>query len=70
MPLNGSVVVTGPTSIIESLTAEEMRLSIDALTLLPGTYTLMASVELSRQFMGDAVSVEPVEPEKFEVVLE
>jgi YbbR domain-containing protein len=69
-PLNGTVVVTGPSSVVESLTAEEMRLSIDALALLPGNYTLMASVELSRQFRGDAVSVEPVEPEKFEVKLE
>lgn len=69
-PRNGTVVVTGPSSVVSSLTADEMRLSIDALALLPGTYTLMASVELSRQFRGDAVSVEPVEPEKFEVKLE
>ncbi len=70
VPETGSVVVTGPISVIESLTAEEMRLSIDALTLLPGTYTLMASVMLSRQFKSETVSLEPVEPEKFEVVLE
>jgi|GEM_PF-1436292 len=70
VPESGSVVITGPASVIESLTPEEMRLSIDALALLPGNYTLMASVELSRQFKGEAVSVEPVEPEKFEVELE
>lgn len=69
-PERGSVVVTGPVSLVESLSADELRLSIDALGLPPGDYTLMASVELNRTLEVDALSVEPVEPEKFEVDLE
>ncbi|MFC1572910.1 YbbR-like domain-containing protein [Candidatus Eisenbacteria bacterium] len=69
-PEVGSVVVTGPEAVVESLATEELRLSIDALGLPPGTYTLMASVELVRSQKSGAVSVEPVEPEKFEVELE
>ncbi len=69
-PESGSVVVSGPRSVVESLTPDELRLSIDALGLPRGTYTLMASVEVSRALEAGAVSVEPVEPEKVEVVLE
>lgn len=69
-PAHGSVVVAGPLPLVESLSEQELRLSIDALGLPPGTYTLMASVELNRTLEVDALSVEPVEPEKFEVELE
>lgn len=69
-PETGSVSVSGPTSLVEQLTAEKLRLSIDARGLPPATYTLMASVELVGSGGEGAVSVEPVEPEKFEVVLE
>lgn len=70
MPETGSVVVSGPATLVESLTPDELRLSIDALGLPPAAYTLMASVELSRSLEAGAISVEPVEPEKFEVELE
>ena len=69
-PSHGSVVVAGPASLVDSLSQQELRLSIDALGLPPGTYTLMASVELNRMLEVDALSVEPVEPEKFEIELE
>jgi YbbR domain-containing protein len=69
-PEVGSVVVAGPATLVESLTAQDLRLSIDALGLPRGTYTLMASVELTRSLEAGAVSVEPVEPEKFEVELD
>ncbi len=68
-PRNGSVVVSGPATLVDSLSAQDLRLSIDALGLPPGTYTLMASVELNRSLEAGAVTVEPVEPEKFEVEL-
>ncbi len=69
-PETGSVVVTGPVTLIESLTPEDLRLSIDVLGLPAATYMRMASVELSRALEGGAVSVEPVEPERFEVELQ
>ncbi len=70
-PETGTVTVSGPESLVESLTADEMRASIDARGLPPGgTYTLMASVELRRGGTAGSVSIEPVQPEKFEVVLE
>jgi hypothetical protein len=70
-PETGTVTVSGPMSLVESLTPEEMRASIDARGLPPGgTYTLMASVELRRGEAAGSVSIEPVQPEKFEVELE
>ncbi|MCK4306107.1 MAG: YbbR-like domain-containing protein [Candidatus Eisenbacteria sp.] len=69
-PAAGSVVVTGPAALADSLTAEDLRLSIDARGLPSGTYTLMASVELVWSLKAGEISVEPVEPTKFEVVLE
>jgi len=69
-PATGSVVVTGPASLVEDLSEEALRLSIDALGLPPGSYTLMASVEINRTLEVEALSVEPVEPEKFHVDLE
>jgi len=70
-PRTGMVVVSGPASVVESLTAGELSASIDARGLPPGgTYTLMASVELRRAAAAGAVSIEPVKPEKFEVTLE
>ena len=69
-PEAGSVSVSGPTSLVEQLAPDKLRLSIDARGLPPATYTLMASVELVGSGGEGAVSVEPVEPEKFEVILE
>ena len=69
-PQTGSVVVSGPATVVDSLRADDLRLSIDALGLPPGTYTLMASVELDRSLEAGAVSIEPVQPEKFVVDLE
>ncbi len=69
-PQTGSVVVSGPATLVESLRADDLRLSIDAMGLPPGTYTLMASVELDRSLEAGAVSIEPVQPEKFVVELE
>jgi len=70
-PQEGSVAVSGPTSVIESLTAEDLRVTIEARGLPPGgTYTLMASVELRRAAVAGAISIEPVRPEKFEVELD
>ena len=70
-PKTGLVIVSGPASVVESLTAEELRASIDARGLPPGgTYALMASVELRRAEASGSVSIEPVKPEKFEVELQ
>jgi hypothetical protein len=43
-PETGMVVVSGPTSLVESLRPEDLRLSIDARDFPPGTYTLILSV--------------------------
>ncbi len=69
-PQTGSVVVSGPATLVDSLKVSDLRLSIDAMGLPPGSYTLMASVELNRAFEVGAVSIEPVQPEKFVVELE
>jgi hypothetical protein len=70
-PQFGMVVVSGPVSLVESLSPDELRASIDARGLPPGgTYSLMASVELRRAEVAGSVSIEPVKPEKFEVELE
>jgi hypothetical protein len=70
-PETGAVVVSGPAGVVESLRPEELRASIDARGLPPGgVYTLMASVELRRGEAAGSVSIEPVQPEKFEVELE
>jgi hypothetical protein len=70
-PQEGIVAVSGPASVVESLAAEDLRVSIEARGLPPGgTYTLMASVELRRAAVAGAISIEPVRPEKFEVELE
>ncbi|MCK4413682.1 MAG: hypothetical protein KAY32_09065 [Candidatus Eisenbacteria sp.] len=69
-PADGIVSVSGPASVLESLSAEDLRVSIEARGLPPGgTYTLMASVELRRAAVVGAISIEPVRPEKFEVEL-
>jgi hypothetical protein len=70
VPQTGSVVVSGPATLVDTLRTSDLRLSIDAMGLPPGSYTLMASVELNRAFEVGAVSIEPVEPEKFVVELE
>jgi len=69
-PQSGSVVISGPATLVDSLRTTDLRLSIDAMGLPPGSYTLMASVELNRAFEVGAVSIEPVQPEKFVVELE
>jgi YbbR domain-containing protein len=69
-PQTGSVVVSGPATLVDSLRTADLRLSIDAMGLPPGTYTLMASVELERALEAGAISIEPVQPEKFVVELE
>lgn len=69
-PETGSVVVSGPESLVESLSRDDLRLTIDARDYPAGAYTLMASVELRRSLASGSVSVEPVEPERFEVELE
>lgn len=69
-PEKGSVAVSGPASVVESLSPEDLRVTIEARGLPPeGTYTLMASVELRREAVEGAISIEPVRPEKFEVEL-
>ncbi|MBM3316476.1 MAG: YbbR-like domain-containing protein [Candidatus Eisenbacteria bacterium] len=70
-PETGTVAVSGPASLVESLRSEDLRASIDARGLPPGgVYALMASVELRSGEAAGSVSVEPVRPEKFEVELE
>lgn len=71
VPEMGRVTVSGPRSVIELLQPDDLRVSIEARGLPPGgTYTLMGSVEMRRPSVGGSVSIEPVQPEKFEVTLE
>jgi len=71
VPETGKVAVSGPRNVIESLHPEDLRVSIEARGLPPGgTYTLMASVEMRRPGVSGSVSIEPVQPEKFEVTLD
>jgi hypothetical protein len=71
VPETGTVRVNGPSSLIESLSPDELRVSIDARGLPPGgVYSLMASVELRRPGAAGLVAIEPVQPEKFEVELQ
>jgi YbbR domain-containing protein len=70
-PETGTVLVSGPASMVESLSPEELRVSIDARGLPPGgVYSLMASVELRRPEAAGLIAIEPVRPESFEVELE
>ncbi|MBP6874983.1 MAG: hypothetical protein KBD56_02835 [Candidatus Eisenbacteria bacterium] len=70
-PQTGSVAISGPVSVVEALQPEDLRLSIEARGLPPGgSYSLMASVELRSPSLSGSVSIQPVEPEKFEVELE
>ncbi|MBD3236933.1 MAG: hypothetical protein GF330_09535 [Candidatus Eisenbacteria bacterium] len=69
-PPTGSVDVSGPQSAVNSLTPEDLRLSVDARDLPSGTYTVMASVELRRSLSSAGIRVEPVKPERFELELE
>ncbi|MFH1144442.1 MAG: CdaR family protein [Candidatus Eisenbacteria bacterium] len=71
VPGTGSVAVSGPVSVVESLAPRDLRVSIEARGLPPGgTYTLMASVELRSPSVAGSLSIEPVQPEKFEIELE
>ena len=56
--------------LVEELDAEDLRLAVDARDLPTGTYTVGASVELRRSLASGSVTVEPVQPERFELVLE
>lgn len=70
-PETGTVVVSGPASLVESLAPDEFRVSIDARGLPPGgIYSLMASVELRRPETAGLIAIEPVRPQSFEVELE
>jgi YbbR domain-containing protein len=70
-PETGTVVISGPASLVESLTPDEFRVSIDARGLPPGgIYSLMASVELRRAETAGLVAIEPVRPQSFEVEFE
>lgn len=69
-PQAGSVDVSGPESVVRALTADDLRLSVDARDLPTGTYTVMASIELRRSLASGSVTVEPVQPERFELALE
>lgn len=70
-PETGTVVISGPASLVESLAPDEFRVSIDARGLPPGgIYSLMASVELRRAEAAGLIAIEPVRPQSFEVEFE
>ena len=70
-PETGTVVISGPASLVESLSPDELSISIDVRDLMPGgVYSRMASVELRRPEAAGLVAIEPVLPESFEVELQ
>jgi YbbR domain-containing protein len=65
LPSTVDVIVSGPLPLLDTLTRQDIRVSVDVSGLLPGTHQLKARVEI---LISD-VSVESILPGTIEVTL-
>jgi YbbR domain-containing protein len=65
LPSTVDVIVSGPLPLLDTLTRQDIRVSVDVSGLLPGTHQLKARVEI----LVSDVSVESILPGTIEVTL-